>query len=108
MGLTVEVTDDTFESEVTSSDLPVLVDFWAEWCAPCKMIAPIVEDLAGEYDGKVKFAKMDVDSNTNVPSSFGIRSIPTLLIFKDGSPVGQIVGAVSKTVLKSRLEDAIK
>lgn len=107
MGHPVEVTDDTFESEVISSDLPVLVDFWAEWCAPCKMIAPIVEDLAVEYDGKVKFAKMDVDSNTNVPSSFGIRSIPTLLIFKSGSPVGQIVGAVPKTVLKSRLEEAL-
>lgn len=108
MGHPVEVTDDTFESEVISSDLPVLVDFWAEWCAPCKMIAPIVEDLAVEYDGKVKFAKMDVDSNTNIPSSFGIRSIPTLLIFKGGDPVGQIVGAVPKTVLKSRLEDALK
>ena len=108
MGHPIEVTDDTFESEVISSDLPVLVDFWAEWCAPCKMIAPIVEDLAVEYDGKVKFAKMDIDSNTNVPSSFGIRSIPTLLIFKDGGPVGQIVGAVPKTVLKSRLEDALK
>ena len=107
MGYPVEVTDDTFQSEVIGSDLPVLVDFWAEWCGPCKMIAPIVEDLAGEYEGKVKFAKMDVDSNTNVPSSFGIRSIPTLLIFKDGSPVGQIVGAVPKTVLKSRLEDAL-
>jgi|TARA_B100001971_G_scaffold191191_1_gene194536 thioredoxin 1 len=107
MGYPVEVTDDTFQSEVIGSDLPVLVDFWAEWCGPCKMIAPIVEDLAGEYEGKVKFAKMDVDSNTNVPSSFGIRSIPTLLIFKGGSPVGQIVGAVPKTVLKSRLEDAL-
>ncbi|MDP7579342.1 MAG: thioredoxin [SAR202 cluster bacterium] len=107
MGYPVEVTDDTFQSEVIGSDLPVLVDFWAEWCGPCKMIAPIVEDLAGEYEGKVKFAKMDVDSNTNVPSSLGIRSIPTLLIFKDGSPVGQIVGAVPKTVLKSRLEDAL-
>ena len=107
MGYPVEVTDDTFQSEVIGSDLPVLVDFWVEWCGPCKMIAPIVEDLAGEYEGKVKFAKMDVDSNTNVPSSFGIRSIPTLLIFKGGSPVGQIVGAVPKTVLKSRLEDAL-
>jgi thioredoxin 1 len=103
----VEVTDDTFESEVVSSDIPVLVDFWADWCAPCKMIAPIVEDLAGEYDGKVKFAKMDVDANPTVPGSFGIRSIPTLLIFKGGSPVGQVVGAVPKTVLKSRLEEAI-
>ena len=103
----VEVTDDTFESEVISSDVPVLVDFWAEWCAPCKMIAPIVEDLAGEYDGRIKFAKMDVDANPRIPGSFGIRSIPTLLIFKGGSPVGQVVGAVPKTVLKSRLEESI-
>ena len=103
----VEVTDETFQDEVVGSSVPVLVDFWAEWCAPCKMIAPIVEELADEYDGKVKFAKLDVDSNPNVASTFGVRSIPTLLIFKDGSPVGQIVGAVPKTVLKSRLEQSI-
>ena len=103
----VEVTDETFQDEVVGSSVPVLVDFWAEWCAPCKMIAPIVEELADEYDGKVKFAKLDVDSNPNVASTFSVRSIPTLLIFKDGSPVGQIVGAVPKTVLKSRLEQSI-
>ena len=103
----VHVTDETFEDEVVSSSVPVLVDFWADWCAPCKMIAPIVEELASEYDGKVKFAKLDVDANPMVASTFGIRSIPTLLIFKDGSPVGQVVGAVPKTVLKSRLEQAI-
>ena len=103
----ITVSDDTFEEEVVKSDVPVLVDFWADWCAPCKMIAPIVEELAGEYDGKVKFAKMDVDANTKVPLSFGIRGIPTLLIFKDGSPVDQVVGAVPKAVLKDRLEKAI-
>lgn len=103
----VHVTDETFEDEVVGSSVPVLVDFWADWCAPCKMIAPIVEELANEYDGKVKFAKLDVDANPKVASTFGIRSIPTLLIFKDGSPVGQVVGAVPKTVLKSRLEQAI-
>ena len=101
------VTDDTFEDEVIGADVPVMVDFWADWCAPCKMIAPIVEQLAEEYDGKVKFAKLDVDSNPTVASTFGIRSIPTLLIFKGGSPVGQIVGAVPKAVLKSRLEESI-
>ena len=103
----ITVSDDTFDEEVVKSEVPVLVDFWADWCAPCKMIAPIVEDLANEYDGKVKFAKMDVDANPKVPMSFGIRGIPTLLIFKDGSPVDQVVGAVPKAVLKGRLEQAI-
>ena len=103
----IAVTDETFESEVVQAATPVLVDFWADWCAPCKIIAPIVEDLAEEYDGKVKFAKIDVDTNPKVATSYGIRSIPTLLIFSDGKPVGQVVGAVPKAVLKSRLEEAI-
>ena len=107
MGHPIHITDDTFEEEVVQSDVPVLVDFWADWCAPCKMIAPIVEDLAGEYDGKVKFAKVDVDSNPKVATTYGIRGIPTLLIFKDGSPVDQVVGAVPKAVLKGRLEKAV-
>ena len=102
-----EVTDDTFQTEVIDSEVPVLVDFWAEWCAPCKMIAPIVDALADEYDGKVKFAKMDVDTNPRTPMSYGIRSIPTLLIFSGGSPVDQVVGAVPKAALKGRLEKAI-
>jgi len=103
----IQISDDTFEDEVVNSDVPVLVDFWADWCAPCKIIAPIVEDLAGEYDGKVKVAKLDVDSNPKTASKYGIRGIPTLLIFKDGSPVGQVVGAVPKAVLKHKLEEAI-
>ena len=103
----IEVTDDTFEQEVEKSATPVLVDFWADWCAPCKMIAPIVEELAGEYDGQIKFAKLDVDSNPKVATTYGIRGIPTLLIFKDGSPVDQVVGAVPKAVLKGRLEKAV-
>ena len=103
----IDVTDGTFEEEVVKSEVPVLVDFWADWCAPCKMIAPIVEDLAGEYDGKVKFAKLDVDANPQAATTYGVRGIPTLLIFKGGSPVDQVVGAVPKAVLKSRLEDAI-
>ena len=103
----IDVSDDTFDEEVLQSEVPVLVDFWADWCAPCKMIAPIVEELSGEYDGKVKFAKMDVDSTPKVPTTYGIRGIPTLLIFSGGSPVGQVVGAVPKAVLKRKLEDAI-
>ena len=103
----IEVTDGTFEEEVIKSEVPVLVDFWADWCAPCKIIAPIVEDLASEYDGKVKFAKLDVDSNPKAATTYGVRGIPTLLIFKGGSPVDQVVGAVPKAVLKSRLEEAI-
>ena len=103
----VEITDATFEEEVVKSDTPVVVDFWAEWCGPCKMIAPLVEELAGEYDGKVKFTKLDVDSNPQTPMQFGIRGIPTLLIFSGGKPVGQVVGAVPKSMLKKRVDEAI-
>lgn len=103
----ITVTDDTFEDEVIKAGAPVLVDFWADWCAPCKMIAPIVEQLADEYDGSVRFAKLDVDANPKTPMTYGIRGIPTLLIFDDGKPVGQIVGAVPKSVLKKRIEEAI-
>lgn len=102
-----EVRDDNFEQEVMKSTVPVVVDFWADWCAPCRMIAPIVEDLAEEYNGKVKFVKLDVDANPNVSMKYAIRSIPTLLIFKNGKPVGQVIGAVPKAVLKKRVEDAI-
>ena len=103
----VDVSDATFDEEVIKSEVPVLVDFWADWCAPCKMIAPIVEDLAEEYDGKVKFTKLDVDSNPKAAMTYGVRGIPTLLIFNDGKPVGQVVGAVPKAVLKRRLEEAV-
>jgi len=102
-----EVNDAEFDTVVIDSDLPVLVDFWAEWCGPCKMIAPVVEELAVEYDGKVKFAKMNVDDNPQTSAKYGVRSIPTLLIFDRGAPVGQIVGAVPKSVLQSRLEEAL-
>ena len=91
-----------------NSDLPVLVDFWADWCAPCKMIAPIVEELSQEYDGKLDFAKLDVDASPTTAMSYGVRSIPTLLIFKGGKPVDQIVGAVPKGVLKKKIDSALE
>ena len=103
----IDISDDTFEDEVIKSEVPVLVDFWAGWCAPCKMIAPIVEQLAGEFDGKIKFTKLDVDSNPRVATTYGIRGIPTLLIFIGGSPVDQVVGVVTKAALKGRLEQAV-
>ena len=102
-----DITDETFQAEVIESDVPVLVDFWADWCAPCKIIAPIVEDLASEYDGKIKFAKLDVDSNPKAAQEYGVRGIPTLLIFRGGSPVDQVVGAVPKATLKNRLDLAL-
>lgn len=99
----MEVTDANFETEVVKSDKPVLVDFWAEWCAPCRMIAPIVEELAKEYDGSLKVGKLDVDSNPQVSMQFGIRSIPTLLIFKGGRVVDQVIGAVPKRILTEKV-----
>ena len=107
MANTIEITDSTFENEVVKSETPVLVDFWADWCAPCKMIAPIVQELAEEYSDRIKVGKLDVDSNPKTASQFGIRGIPTLLIFIGGKPVDQIVGAVNKTVLKKRIDEAL-
>jgi thioredoxin 1 len=99
----VEVTDANFKTEVLESKTPVLVDFWAEWCGPCKMIAPVVEELAKEYDGKLRVGKVDVDSNQQTAMQFGVRSIPTLLIFKNGKVVDQIVGAVPKRMLAEKV-----
>ena len=103
MGKAVEITDKNFE-EIIGSDQPVLVDFWAEWCGPCKMIAPVVEELASEYDGKAVIGKVDVDSNPEVSAKFGIRSIPTLLVFKKGEVVDKQIGAVPKNVLSQKLD----
>lgn len=102
-----EITDANFEQEVLKSDLPVVIDFWAEWCGPCRMVAPIVEELSEEYNGKVKFGKLDVDANSNTPAKFGIRSIPTLLIFKGGEEVGRLIGAKPKGQLVKELEPHI-
>ena len=103
----VNVSDQQFEQQVLQAGNPVLVDFWAEWCAPCKAIAPIVEELAQEFDGKVSFAKLDVDSNPLTATQYGVRSIPTLLIFQGGKVVEQVVGAVPKAVLKKKLESVL-
>lgn len=99
----VEVNDANFDAEVIKSSTPVLVDFWAEWCGPCKMIAPTLEELAKEYDGKLKIGKLDVDNNQAVSLKFGIRSIPTLLIFKGGQVVDQLIGAVPKKMLVEKI-----
>lgn len=95
----VHVSDDSFESEVLGADLPVLVDYWAEWCGPCKMIAPILDEVAETYAGKIKICKLDIDANKETPPKFGIRGIPTLMIFKNGSAEATKVGALSKSQL---------
>lgn len=100
----IEFTDANFDEEVIKSDIPVLVDFWAVWCGPCKMIAPLVEELSGEYQGKVKIGKLDVDNNPQVSMTYGIRSIPTLLIFRDGKIADQIIGAVPKQAIAQKLD----
>ncbi len=99
----LEITDVTFENEVLKSEVPVLIDFWAVWCGPCKMIAPVVEEIAKEYNGKLKVAKLDVDSNPKTAMSYGIRSIPTLLIIKGGQVVDQMVGAVPKNKIVEKI-----
>ena len=103
----VHVSDATFDAEVLNSDIPVLVDFWAEWCGPCKMIAPVLEEIANEYSGKLKVCKVDVDANPDIPPKFGIRGIPTLIMFKGGNAEATKVGALSKTQLTAFIQEVV-
>ncbi|HEU0021695.1 MAG TPA: thioredoxin [Dehalococcoidia bacterium] len=104
MAAPVNVSESSWEEAVIKSDLPVMVDFWAEWCGPCKMIAPTVHDLAEEYTGKMNVAKVDVDSAPNIAMKYGVRSIPALIFFKGGKPVDQVVGALPKGALKKKID----
>ncbi|MBC7321046.1 thioredoxin [bacterium] len=101
------VNSSNFDSEVLNADIPVLVDFWAEWCMPCKMLSPIVEEISRELSDKIKVVKVNVDENPDLATSYGIQAIPTLLVFKDGNVVGEIVGYISKKTLKDKLEEVI-
>ena len=103
----VEITDENFHQEVLNSETPVLVDFWADWCQPCKMIAPVVEQIAEEYDGKVKIGKLDVDSNQQTSQAMGIRGIPALIIFNNGKPVDQIIGVVPKSIIQKKIDEVL-
>jgi len=103
----VHLTDDSFYAEIIKSDLPALVDFWAPWCGPCKMVGPMVEELAEEYDGEVKVAKLNVDENQKIAAQYGVRSIPTLIMFKGGESIDQSVGAASKTAMNEMIKKAL-
>jgi len=105
--MTLEITDSSFQTEVTDSALPVLVDFWAPWCGPCKMVAPVLEELAQEYAGKLKIVKLNVDQNQQVAAQFGISSIPTLIIFKNGKESGKMIGFQSKDALKKMIAGSL-
>jgi thioredoxin 1 len=100
----IELSDDNFEEEVLKSDLPVLVDYWAEWCGPCKMIAPVLEEVVDDYEGRLKIAKLNIDDNPNTPPAYGIRGIPTLMLFKNGEVEATKVGAVSKSQLTAFID----
>ena len=107
MANVMEITDKNFDAEVLSADVPVLIDFWAVWCGPCKMVAPIVQELSADYAGKLKVGKCDVDANQSIAIKYGIRSIPTLLIFKNGEVVQQIIGAMPKHAIKEKVDEVL-
>lgn len=105
--MTTKLTDETFEKEVLQSQNPVLVDFWAEWCQPCQMVGPVVDELSKEYEGKATVGKLNVDENINVPGNYGVMSIPTLIVFKDGKPFKTMVGVQGKDTLKKAIDEAL-
>ena len=107
MSNAVAVTDASFETEVLQGDVPVVVDFWAEWCGPCKMVGPVLDELAAEYDGKIKVTKLNVDENPSTSAKFGVRSIPTIMFFKRGQLIDQVIGAKPKVELKKRFDAAL-
>jgi thioredoxin 1 len=107
MAEVLDVTDQNFESEVLQSELPTIIDFWAEWCAPCRAIAPIVKDLAREYDGQVKIVKMNIDENPSTPSKYGVRAIPTVLAFKGGTVVEQLTGARPRSAFEEMVQKLV-
>lgn len=108
MSKTIVLNDDNFESEVLNSEIPVLVDLWAEWCGPCRALAPVIEEIAEDYDGKLKVGKLNVDENPGVPSAYDIRSIPTLLVFKDGAVQDRLVGALPKNHIVDLIESILE
>ncbi len=107
MGKTVLITDDNFEGEVLDSGVPVLLDFWAEWCPPCRAIAPVLDEIAGDYEGRIKVGKINVDENPETARAFGIRSIPTMILFKNGAPEGKIIGALPKGHITEVIEGSL-